>query len=93
MIGLVKARRDAKRTQRARVLAIGPEAMASSQEGVSPDFGGLRHVLLSYMKCYNEAGTHLSLNKDAPAPRAVERAGHILCRSVLCGLHHQCVRI
>src|SRR6266567_582927 len=34
----------------------------------------LRHVLLSYMKYYNEARTHLSLNKDAPAPRVVERA-------------------
>jgi hypothetical protein len=30
------------------------------------------------MKYYNEARTHLSLNKDAPAPRSVERAGHIL---------------
>src|SRR6266567_276775 len=40
----------------------------------------LRHVLLSYMKYYNEARRHLSLNKDAPAPRAVERAGHILRR-------------
>ena len=53
----------------------------------------LRHVLLSYMKYYNEARTHLSLNKDAPAPRAIERAGHILCRPVLGGLHHKYVRI
>jgi transposase InsO family protein len=52
----------------------------------------LRHVLLCYMKYYNETRTHLSLNKDAPAPRAVERAGHILCRPVLGGLHHQYVR-
>ena len=55
--------------------------------------GHLRHVLLSYMNYYNEARTHLSLNKDAPAPRAVERAGHILCRPVLGGLHHRYVRI
>jgi hypothetical protein len=35
-------------------------------------FGGrhLRHVLLSYMQYYNGARTHLSLNKDAPVPRA-----------------------
>jgi hypothetical protein len=37
--------------------------------------------------------THLSLNKGAPVPRAVERGGHILCRPVLGGLHHQYVRI
>ena len=53
----------------------------------------LRHVLLSYMKYYNEVRTHLSLEKDAPVSRAVERAGHILCRPVLGGLHHQYVRI
>ena len=45
----------------------------------------LRHVLLSYMKYYNEMRTHLSMEKDAPVPRVVERAGHILCRPVLGG--------
>jgi transposase InsO family protein len=53
----------------------------------------LRHVLLSYMQYYNEVRTHLSLNKDAPAPRSVQRAGHILCRPILGGLHHQYARI
>src|SRR6476646_482843 len=52
----------------------------------------LRHVLLSYMNYYNEARTHLSLDKDAPVPRAVEPAGYILCRPVLGGLHHHYVR-
>ncbi len=33
----------------------------------------LRHVLLSYLKYYNEVRTHLSLEKDAPVSRAVER--------------------
>src|ERR1022692_4075922 len=53
----------------------------------------LRHVLLSYMKYHNEARTHLSLEKDAPVSRAVERAGRILCRPILGGLHHQYARI
>src|SRR5882757_10039426 len=53
----------------------------------------LRHLLLSYMKYYNGARTHLSLEKDAPVSRAVDRAGHILCRPILGGLHHQYVRI
>ena len=53
----------------------------------------LRHVLLSYMKYFNEARTHLSLNKDAPIPRAVQAAGRILCRPILGGLHHQYDRI
>jgi len=53
----------------------------------------LRHVLLSYMKYYNEIRSHLSLEKDAPVPRAIGTVGHILCRPVLGGLHHQYVRI
>jgi transposase InsO family protein len=53
----------------------------------------LRHILLSYMKYHNEVRTHLSLGKDTPISRAVELAGHILCRPILGGLHHQYVRI
>jgi transposase InsO family protein len=53
----------------------------------------LRHVLLSYMNYYNETRTHLSLDKDSPLSRTVERAGGILCRPVLGGLHHKYVRI
>src|ERR1700726_1439572 len=53
----------------------------------------LRHLLLSYMNYHNEIRTHLSLEKDAPISRAVELAGHILCRPILGGLHHQYVRI
>ena len=53
----------------------------------------LRHVLLSHMNYYNETRTHLSLAKDAPLSRTVKRAGRILCRPVLGGLHHEYVRI
>ena len=45
------------------------------------------------MKYYNGARTHLALEKDAPFSRTVERAGQILCRPILGGLHHQYVRI
>ena len=41
----------------------------------------LRHGLLSYMNYYNEVRTHLSLDKDAPTSRPVQRAGHIAVRS------------
>ena len=54
-----------------------------------------RHLLrlLSYRKSYNGARTHLSFDKDTPVSRAVDRAGHILCRPTLGGLHHQYARI
>jgi hypothetical protein len=50
-------------------------------------------ALLCYMKYHNGAGTHLSLEKDAPVSRAVDRARYFLCRSILGGLHHQYGRI
>jgi transposase InsO family protein len=53
----------------------------------------LRHVLLSYMKYYNETRTQLFLDKDSPLSRIVERVGRIRCRPVLGGLHHKYVRI
>jgi len=48
----------------------------------------LRHLLRSYATYYNEARTHLSVNKDAPSPRTVHAVGRILPRPFLGGLHH-----
>jgi hypothetical protein len=42
---------------------------------------------------YNEARTHLSLNKDAPISRTVETVGSIVAKPLLGGLHHQYLRI
>jgi hypothetical protein len=53
----------------------------------------LRHTLLSNMHHYNSARTHLSRNKDAPLPRAVQAVGRILPTPILGGLHHRYVRI
>ena len=53
----------------------------------------LRRILKSYVRYYNETRTHLALDKDSPLSRTVKRAGRILCRPVLGGLHHEYVRI
>src|ERR1700758_4179838 len=53
----------------------------------------LRRSLKSYARYYNETRTHLALDKDAPLSRTVKRAGRILCRPILGGLHHEYVRI
>ena len=52
----------------------------------------LRHLLKSYQKYYNEARTHLSLQKDAPVPRTVQTVGQALAVPILGGLHHQYIR-
>src|SRR6187431_829962 len=55
--------------------------------------GHLRRVLSVYAAYYNQARTHLALQKDAPSHRAVQRSGAIVGIPILAGLHHQYVRI
>src|SRR5439155_8416718 len=53
----------------------------------------LRQILTSYCSYYNQSRTHLSLDKDAPLGRAVQRDGTIVATSILSGLHHCYARI
>ena len=53
----------------------------------------LRRVLGSYAVYYNQACTHLALQKDAPLQRAVQQSGIVVAIPVLSGLHRQYVRI
>jgi hypothetical protein len=53
----------------------------------------LRQLLGSYQRYYNDARTHLSLNKDAPASRTIQVVGRIVAVPHLGALHHQYVRI
>jgi transposase InsO family protein len=53
----------------------------------------LRKILSAYAAYYNQARTHLALQKDAPIQRAVQRFGRISGMPVLAGLHHQYFRI
>ena len=53
----------------------------------------LRRILKSYARYYNEMRTHRSLDKDAPISGPVQRAGSIISRALLGGLHHHYVRV
>jgi transposase InsO family protein len=53
----------------------------------------LRQILSADVTYYNQARTHLALQKDAPLQRAVQRHGNLIAIPVLAGLHHQYVRI
>jgi putative transposase len=48
-------------------------------------------VLRAYLAYYHQARTHLSLGKDAPEPRSVERPdrGRIVATPMVGGLHHR----
>ena len=49
----------------------------------------LRRILAGYAGYYNELRTHLSLNKDPPDYRPVQRFGQFAARPILGGLHHE----
>ena len=53
----------------------------------------LRQILASYSSYYNETRTHLSLDKDSPLGRDVQRRGDIIASPILSGLHHCYARI
>ena len=53
----------------------------------------LRYILASYANYYNRFRTHLSLGKDAPTPRPIQRLGPLVARPILGGLHHEYCRM
>ena len=46
-------------------------------------------ILAGYAGYYNELRTHLSLGKDSPRCRQVQRLGQLAAQPILGGLHHQ----
>jgi transposase InsO family protein len=53
----------------------------------------LRRILTKYSTYYNEARVHISLGKDAPDTRPIERFGDIVAYPIFGGLHHRYARI
>jgi transposase InsO family protein len=53
----------------------------------------LRRILAQFAAYYNHARTHISLGKDAPYTRPIERFGRVIAHPILGGLHHRYVRI
>jgi len=53
----------------------------------------LPRIVRAYAAYYNEVRTHLSLEKNAPVPRTVQRVGQITALPLLGGLYHQYLRI
>ncbi len=52
----------------------------------------LRRILAAYAVYYNELRTHLSLGKDSPCHRSVQRLGQLAAQPILGGLHHEYCR-
>jgi transposase InsO family protein len=52
----------------------------------------LRRILSSYASYYNGLRTQLSLDKDAPTHRPIQRLGQLVAKPLLGGLHHQYCR-
>ena len=52
----------------------------------------LRRILAKYAAYYNHMRTHISLAKDAPYTRPIERFGDVVAHPILGGLHHRYAR-
>jgi transposase InsO family protein len=52
----------------------------------------LGRILAAYAGYYNELRTHLSLSKDSPCRRSVQRLGPLAAQPILGGLHHEYCR-
>src|SRR4030095_4262298 len=55
--------------------------------------GHLRRIVVAYTAYYNECRTHLSLDKDPPDRRPIERLAQLVAQPILGGLHNQYCRI
>src|SRR6202035_4207038 len=53
----------------------------------------LRRVLAAYATYYNDVRTHLTVGKDAPVHRPIQRSGQITARPILGGLHNKYCRM
>ena len=53
----------------------------------------LRRILAKFATYYNHMRTHISLAKDAPYTRPIERFGDVVAHPILGGLHHRYARI
>ena len=54
----------------------------------------LRRIVRNYLGYYHDCRTHLSLDKDAPEPRAIEppESGEVIALPQVGGLHHHYTR-
>ena len=52
----------------------------------------LRRILAAYAVYYNELRTHLSLGKDSPCHRPIQRLGQLAAQPILGGLHNEYCR-
>jgi Integrase core domain len=53
----------------------------------------LRRILAKFSAYYNGWRPHVSLGKDAPDGRQIDRVGDIVAHAILGGLHHRYARI
>ena len=53
----------------------------------------LRRILAVYADYYNELRTHLSLDKDSPGHRPIQRLGQLAAQPIVGGLHHHYCRM
>jgi transposase InsO family protein len=71
---------------------IGPVWRECTDHLIAFNAEHLRRILTKYAVYYNEARTHVSLGKDAPCTRPIERLRDVVAHPIPGRLHHRYVR-
>ncbi len=71
---------------------IGPVLRECTDHLIAFNADHLRRIIAKYAIYYNEMRTHVSLGKDAPYTRPIERFGDVVAHPILGGLHHRYAR-
>ena len=87
--------RDGERCFAPPTFLIGTLRRACLDHVVVLNNAHLRWLLRDYLAYYHSVRTHLSLDKDAPEPRPVERLdqGGVVEMAMVGGLHHRYTRL
>jgi Integrase core domain len=72
---------------------IGSDRRECTDHLIAFNVDHLQRILVSYATDYNEMRTHVSLGKDAPRTRLIERIGEVVAQPILGGLHRRYARL
>jgi hypothetical protein len=85
------------RPQTATTIVVCGDRQSNGRVAGAPDHRsvsvGQRNTFGEFLQNTLEIRTHVSLGKDAPCTRAIERFGDIVAHPILGGLHHRYARI
>jgi hypothetical protein len=76
-----------------RISYVGALILRSGDRHELHCLGAIGGIVSRYASCYKEARTHLSLARDAPISRPIERFGRLTAEPIVGGPYHRYARM